>query len=363
MSQVRNARSRRGSAAVVCLFLVVICAAISAAALVSNVGATREAETLLSRERAYQAAEAGLDWALTKMRISHGVLPEIVLESAALNPSASYEIRYAEGDEDGIDEDGDGTVDDADESDFSTITCTGTSNGVKRTVQAIIRRAVDVPDFPGTALVNTDVPVIDLNGNAFTIGGAEHLLDGSVDSSRPQRYAVASLATTVQLITQISATRVDQLTGTGTVPSVGQTAELDLPGLVANSISAANYLLAPGTYSGETYGSATEDGIVVVACDGDLHLSGGSAGAGILAVDGDLEVSGGFEWVGLILVTGRVTMTGGGSGTRLIGAIVAGEELRTTGTIDLLYSSDAVGLASLGLSLPQVLTRRETGNP
>lgn len=357
------ARAQRGSATVVCLFLVIVCAAISAAALVSNVGATREAETLLARERAFQAAEAGMDWAMTRLRISHGALPDVLVEDGTLNASANYRIRYAAGDEDGLDQNGDGDVDDADESGFSTLTVTGSSNGVRRTLQCVLRRSAEVPEFPGTALLNTDAPLLDLNGNAFVLGGAEHLIDGSVDASRPARYAVTSLAPVLTLATQIASNRVDQVTGTGALPSVGQTVRVDLPALVEQSIAAATILLESGTHSSGSYGTPTEDGIAVVACDGDLHLSGGAGGAGVLAVEGDLDVSGGFEWVGLIFVTGRVNMTGGGSGTRLIGAIVVGEELRTTGTVDLLYSSDAVGLASLGLAVPAVLTWRETGNP
>jgi hypothetical protein len=129
--------------------------------------------------------------------------------------------------------------------------------------------------------------------------------------------------------------------------------------------------LAPGTYSNRDFGTPAPGGVECVSVAGDLHLSGHITGAGILVVDGDLTISGGFTWVGIVLVRGRVTLTGGGNTKKIVGSIIVGEEIGTgdggdltiNGTIDILYSTDAVTLATQTLIIPSMLMWRQTGNP
>ena len=65
-------------------------------------------------------------------------------------------------------------------------------------------------------------------------------------------------------------------------------------------------------------------------------------------------------------------MTGGGSTKRLVGAMIVGEEVlggddsqtvKVTGTVDMLYSTDAVELAQQKLAMMTVLSWEETANP
>ncbi|HET6203340.1 MAG TPA: hypothetical protein VFI25_11120, partial [Planctomycetota bacterium] len=93
---------------------------------------------------------------------------------------------------------------------------------------------------------------------------------------------------------------------------------------------------------------------VITKSNGNLKIGGGGTGAGILLVEGNLEIAGGWDFVGYVFVTGRVTMKGGGGTKRMRGAMfVDGDliqgnvglvDLLVNGTVDLLYSSQALNL-------------------
>lgn len=142
--------------------------------------------------------------------------------------------------------------------------------------------------------------------------------------------------------------------------------------LVEQAKSAASIRIPGGTHTGLALGTPTESGVIVAYADEDIHLSGSSEGAGILVVDGDLRISGAFTWRGLILVRGRVTMVGGGGTKRVIGGVIIGEEIESevsttevevTGTVDLLYSREAIRLATQSLVIMSVLSWSEIANP
>lgn len=354
---------RRGSVAAAAIVLVALCAATAAGAVLANTGATREAETYLARERAFQAAESGLDWGITQLRILGGTLPGTLDDARSVGPAASFRLRYVAGDANGADDDDDGDVDESDEASFTVLQSTGVSNDVERTVQVLVKKGGTLPGFPGAIIVANDLPTVDLSGNSFTISGAEHLLDGSLDTSRSAAYGIASLAPVTTLVTELGARAADQISGAGSLPSAGQTTAPDITTLLTDAVSSATLLLDEGTYTQGEFGSTSPGGARVVVGHGEIHLSGGTTGAGILAIDGDLDISGGLEWTGLILVTGRLNLTGGGGGTRVVGAILVGDEVRITGTVDIAYSTDAVAFAASALSPPRIVAWRETGSP
>lgn len=366
-------RSRRehGSALSAALFISVICVSLSAASVAVARGWQGAASAELNRERAFQLAESGVDWAIARMRARHGSLPESD-ESGSLPGVGLWSVSYGPGDSNGADDDGDGSIDESDEDNFTVLTSTGTAGGVSRHIRVLLRTPTAIAGFEGATVFNVDAPVLDLNGNAFNIEGEEHFIDGTLDSTRTAKYSVASPATVATLTAQVSSTQRDNMTGLGGSPAMGQVAAIDLNALVLESQRAASVTLAPGTYSGRTFGTPVEGGTEVVNVPGDLHLSGNTQGAGILVVDGDLRISGSFTWTGIILVRGRTSMVGGGGTKRLVGSLVVGEEVGSTsdstsvtvsGTIDLLYSTDAVDLAARSLVVPVVIVWTETGSP
>lgn len=366
-------RPRRGHALVAMIVAIVLCGGLSAAVLTTNSGRERAAMANLASMKALNLAEAGADWAIAQVRIGHGVVP-VAPYSHDVSGEGRFDVTYAQGNADGLDNNGDGVVDDAGEADLAKITCTGTSGGYSRTVEVLMRKAIETPGFPGAVLINVEAPVLDFNGNAFTIDGREHFVNGDADPDRAAAalYAISSPALVADLESQVASNTADQVTGKGGSPSISQAPAIDLDKLVDQAMQAANVLIEPGTHANMNLGTPTETGVVCAYCGGDLHLSGSSGGAGILCVDGTLEISGGFTWTGLVLVRGRVTMVGGGDTKRIIGALAVGEEvgsavdtttLRVTGTVDFQYSSDAIALASNALAITAVMSWREVGNP
>ena len=139
MKQRNNGR-QSGSATIVIIVAVIVCGGLSSAVLLTNAGRSRLAKTESDSERALQLAEAGADWATTRVRILGGVVPN-VNETRTIAGIGSVLIRYAQGNVNGLDDNGNGTVDDAAESSYATVLATGSAGGVQRTVRIVLRRA------------------------------------------------------------------------------------------------------------------------------------------------------------------------------------------------------------------------------
>lgn len=90
-----------------------------------------------------------------------------------------------------------------------------------------------------------------------------------------------------------------------------------------------------------------------------LKLSG-NKGQGILLVDGDLEISGGFEFYGPVIVRGRIKSTG--TGGKLNGGVMAAnvdlEQNTVLGDATITYSSCAVEKALQGSANPRRIVER-----
>lgn len=85
------------------------------------------------------------------------------------------------------------------------------------------------------------------------------------------------------------------------------------------------------------------DYLPIALAEGDLRISGGG-GQGVLLVRGDLVIEGGFQFRGVVLVRGTLTFLG--LGGRLLGAVEASSvDLRPSppaGSAEIRYSSCAV---------------------
>jgi hypothetical protein len=364
-------RGESGSAVVALLVGVALCGALSAAVLLTNSGRSKEALAELAAHRAFQLAEAGADWGVAQIRIRDGVVPTSD-HSRTVPGVGTFTITYAQGDANGFDDNGDTVVDDPAERSFATLRSTGTANRISRSIQVVMRHAVEISDFDAAARVDVDAPICDLNGEAFVVDGKEHLVDGTVDGSRPAKFGLTSSAVPTVVTTQIGAGEADQVNGSGPDPSVGMSPSVDLPRLMEQSKAAAGFALDPGTHSSLSLGTPAAGSTVVAWVGGDLTLTGTCDGAGILVVEGDLTVTGALDWRGVILVGGRVRMTGGGGAKRVVGVLATGEDLTidATGsplvpaeTVSILYSSDAIQLAATRFETMSVMAWREVANP
>jgi hypothetical protein len=358
-------RRERGSALIALFVSIVVCGAVSVGVLLTSGSRNKEAQTHLASERALQLAEAAADWGISQVRILRGAVPANS-STQTIAGVGTFTCRYVAG------RPGDPT-----DSNYATIIATGTSASLSRTLQVVIKTQVVVPSFDAAVQLNVNVPIIDLSGNAFTIQGADHNMDGSLNTtSGTTKYGIASPAAVPDLAAQIGSQQVDNITGLGgtaTTASIGQVPMIDLNGLFAQATAGATVVLRPGTIaSNQTLGTATPGGTVLAYCNGDIKFSGNISGAGILAIDGDLDISGGVDWKGIIMVRGRVTMTGGGHSIRLLGALAVGQDITTnlstttidaTGTVDLEYSSAAVQMAADAYKVMVIASWGERANP
>lgn len=360
---MRRNRRQSGNTLFSVLVVVLVVGALGAAVLSAQLGSSAQAGSRVAVERAYQMAEAGVAWAVADLRTRSGVLPTDPLVVRRPHPTGRYLVRTESAASNGQDDDGDGVVDDADEADLSVILATGEAGGVQRTLEVVLRVEVEAPELVSALSLNDATPLLDFDGNAFRINGNDHAIDGSDNPAGTDRAGISTVGATADVEIQLAANQYDQVIGTGGEPSITQDASVDLDALIEFASVVPTITLEPGTHSGVELGEATADGVEVVYAPGDLTLSGGTTGAGVLAVDGDLHISGGLQWTGIVLVRGRVEFTGGGGTNKVVGAFVVGEGMTVGGTVDLLYSSEAIDLVKLQLTYLGIYSRREVGNP
>jgi hypothetical protein len=366
----RSSGSETGSAIALLLVMVVICGGVSAAALVSNSASHKEAGTEFESERAFQLAESGADWAVTQVRI-HGIATPLADFSQTVPGTGSFTVRYAQGDANGLDDNGDGVVDEAAESEYATMRSTGTAGRISRTIQVVVKRAIITPTFDAPLQFTVASPILDFSGSSFLIDGDEHRVDGTLDPARPPKYGIASPSAVTALAVQVPAKSAKSIIGLGTSPSLGTSSSLDLAALIDAARAGATIAVTNGTQNDLSLGTPTAGGTVFAYCPGDLHLSGSGSGAGVLVVDGDLSITGGFTWVGILIVRGQLTMSGGG-GTKVVGAVAVGSDIsaNTTtkpgglkGSVEIAYSTDAITLATANFAVMTFQAWREVANP
>lgn len=127
---------------------------------------------------------------------------------------------------------------------------------------------------------------------------------------------------------------------------------------VCNTSDASNW----GAPTHTTPANACENYFPIIHAKGALSTLKltGNKGQGILLVDGDLEISGGFEFYGPVIVRGRIRSTG--TGGKLNGGVMAAnvdlEQNTVLGDATITYSSCAVEKAIAGAANPRRLSQR-----
>lgn len=87
----------------------------------------------------------------------------------------------------------------------------------------------------------------------------------------------------------------------------------------------------------------------------EVSLSGNFEGRGILIITGDLKLSGTLAYEGLIYVFGDVTISGGGSSLNVVGGIMANSTVNVNGNIDVVYDKDTLEAVSKENSTPALV--------
>ena len=311
----------------------------------------------LNQERMLLAAEAGIDRAIYLANLSQ--LATGIDYTYDLGAGMSTTFRAVDTLLDSVDNDGDTNVDEADERGFQ-VTSVGKYKGKQRRLVAHTRPMAELPVFVSALTLEDPNAVLSANGNAFTIDGNDHNIDGSPGPNAPIFGAtVTNPGTVAGLLSGLSGMQQSRITGAGGTPSAGTQAPPDIDALADLLEPFATNVIAGGSYNAiPNFGSAVADIWTITHCTGSLELAGTQTGAGILIVDGDLDFRGNVTYVGIVIVRGKIRFSGGGSSKVIRGALMGGGDasldsvFTLSGTVDLQYSSQGITKVS------QLLTRQ-----
>lgn len=227
------------------------------------------------------------------------------------------------------------------------VTAHGAQGSAQRTVEV---DAVKMPFQTVDTAIYSEDDDFKFNGTQFLVSGKDWNPDSPGDTLAGSSR-VPGIVTTGdpnQISSSLNAQQQNNVEGSGTYPSVTSSPiDLDLQGIRDQYVPLADYVLSAGTYSNQTWGGNLD--YHVVHCTGDMHTSGQCTGGGVLIVDGDFDCSGQFLWYGLVLVMGDITFTGGGAGIHIYGSVMVqgGVNQQTVGgNADVYYSSTALSRLS-----------------
>lgn len=272
---------------------------------------------------------------------------------------------------DGIDNDGNGKVDDAGEADYVQISSVGRVNvaldakgnelvtaAQSRTATASVLTKKIHLNLPIETCFYIDDPLatIAYSGSSFSISGTDQNLNGT-KGPKPALPGIGTPGNPSFLTSELSSSQKSKVTGQGGPPSVRTVDPIDLPTemLHLGQIAKLTWTGANTKVNNAVIGDYKNLNPVIAHAKGNLALSGGSTGCGVLVVDGNLELSGNFDFVGVIYVAGSVTFKGGGGKYNLRGALltpgnISGTDGSVGGGVSLQYSSQAVDIINTKLS-------------
>lgn len=372
----RHRPRERGMLLIVMMVVMVALAGLAGALITLGADTTVREDASRGRARALVNAESGVDRALAQL-LEDGDNLDPIEEQYDDGDSIKYRVTLTQLGDDGIDNDGNGKVDEAEEDQLVMLDSVGALNVTDfdkngdpvthggsyytKRIRAVGRQ--ELPDafaFPYAVYLGDPFAVINLNGNAFFIDGHDYTADGKL-TTQPAMPGIATTGTTTNIVNQLSKQQKDNVEGKNGYPSVFNTTKVDLAAIIKQYKASADVKLS-GTqvYTNNLGDYEKGDFPITYFSGGTLKISGGGHGAGLLLVDGNLEITGGWEYRGIVVATGQVIFKGGGGGKRLIGTCLVGgdiveskqsnDDLEITGTVDVLYSSTVQSqvAASLG---------------
>ena len=295
-----------------------------------------------TRERAFMAAESGIDEAI--YRASQATLIDGVKFERDLGGGMAFSVVPTHLLADGLDNDGDTLVDEGDEDVFEVLAA-GTYRGTTRRLLAY------VGPVPRRVLIESPVstynqdPQIQINfkGKGFITGN-----DTDMDGSPGPSPAIPGLtiqppADVVDLIASLSVDDPSRITGAGGTPSLGQSAvTMDINQVVADVKNTADIVLGDSYTSGD-WGNGPGGDLHVIYREGNIKLDGYIQGAGIMVVTGKAEVYGGFRFDGILIFLDNVQMDGSSrGGIEIYGGMIqgpGGNQFQLDDDVDISFSS------------------------
>jgi hypothetical protein len=389
-------RKERGAALFVMTVSVVVAAGLSTSLLVVASGRSRSTEARKGMETAMAVAEAGLCRGIAETNkfanrlvpawpgaggftITTGPGNEIRDPNDPGNASkvlGRFQVSIQNGKYDLVDNDGDTTVDEADEDIFVTCTSLGyygpvdAKNPYKVRVKGQLKKSMIAVN--GALTLDDPAPDIDISPSAaFNISGKNHdIYTQNPIVGAPGMPGLTAMGPfnptdTVDIGNKIAS---GEITGTPVpVQAPLPSDNVDIDAIVAYAKKYADVTTSGviGGYAPKN-GSAAERALEdwkITYHSTDQAFAGNERGAGIWVVDGNLDWAGTCAFDGILIVTGKLTIKGGGSGKLLMGTVIVGGEasvdFSNNGTTDVRYSSDAVDKAqAAGIRFAQVAWRQ-----
>lgn len=270
----------------------------------------RNGETLsrMRTEQAFLAAEAGVDAAI--FRAQAGLLDVSRPFAADLDGGGSFRVVPARWGTDGIDNDGDGQVDEPDE-DVVYLTITGTCGNVSRTmsVAMITDRALPFGPMSAIAVEAWDKIKFKLKGKKDDTGVRLSGMDRNLDGSRPlapfdvPAITILGERPLAKLTRKLSKPKTLVRVEAETLIEV-RDYDLDIDALADHVEANADFHATRKTIP-DVFGDSARGDYRLTYIDGKLDIKRAARGAGVLVVDGELQVHDTFTFDGIILVRGK----------------------------------------------------------
>lgn len=339
-----NCADESGYALVAFVALLVPLIGIAAAAMMTMGSRTDRLGAEIRNERALLAAEAGFDsgiYGLNTGALSHATTYQRTLPGGASFALAVDNLRL-----DGIDNDGDGKIDEHNEDVYQLVVRGVHGWGVRR-IAAYVSPDSAMPKAESALALQSTGTDVALLGSSL-IDGRDHELDGSLGnpSLDVEGLSIATPGTVAHLNTIVTGAEEAKVTGAGGTPSLGVAASTDVNALVAQLLPLVDNTLTGTVYTDYIYGDASLGTAMISYRNGDVKFAGNSRGAGVLIVSGDLEMDGNSRFDGIIIVLGELKLTG--SGPRVFGSVMMGPaspRVRIVGGGQIVFSQIAVEIA------------------
>jgi hypothetical protein len=348
-------RYERGFSSVVMLAALVPLLVVAGTLLSVISGQMRATETMEARARARSIAAGGAHDAIARLQADPGFTGEFTV---GIEAGTAF-VTVVDCENDGIDDDQDGRIDDDAEKGLVLIRSEGflgidvdESGNVladhgrnwRGFAEVVLRRTSLEATFDAALYVDDPHARVRFSGNSFLVSGRDVGLDGKPDHGATFP-GIGTPGNPAPLKSQFTKSQRNNVVGKGGTPSVLQVGALDLPDLLATLAPLATIHWDPGASAKGPIGDRAAGTPVIAHARGDLKIAGHTTGYGILLVDGDLELDGAFEFVGIIVVGRSLKFRGGGSRT-LLGTVLTSSDLDDgsdlKGSMTIQYSSQAI---------------------
>ncbi len=222
------------------------------------------------------------------------------------------------------------------------VTAAGSSGHSTRIVTV---EAVKWPLPPVLAAVYSE-GTMTFRGAAFQIDGHDHGIESPSDpiADAASLPGIASPNDPNAISAELIGPRAQRVRGGGAAPSVASSGmNLDLQAMGEAWSRIADVTLSGDQRDPEPGSWGSIENLKIVKVEGNLSVSDSLTGAGVLLVQGNLDWGGQARWSGMIICLGDVKIHGGGAGPTILGSLLiqgtpTGRSEVSEGT-KILYSS------------------------